>query len=74
MFGFGKKNTIVIKVNGMHCGKCAEKVQKAVMSVDGAKKAVVDLDAKCVTVIATDSFDVAKAVAAVNALGFEVVA
>jgi copper chaperone CopZ len=72
MFGFGKKITVVINVNGMHCPKCAEKVKKAVLAVKLVKDAVVDLDGKTVTVTALERVDVKAVKAAIAAAGFEV--
>ena len=72
MFGFGKKITVVIKVNGMHCPKCADKVKKAVLAVKLVKAADVDLDGKRVTVTALEKVDVNAVKAAIAAAGFEV--
>ena len=55
-----KENTImktVIKVNGMMCGHCKAHVETACKGVPGVTDAVVDLDAKNVTV--TGDADVA---------------
>lgn len=73
MFGFEKKKTVVINVNGMHCSHCAAKVSKVVSSLDGVSKVSVDLDAKSVSFTCKESFDTAKACEAINAAGFEVV-
>lgn len=35
-----------IKVNGMHCEKCKETVEKTVSAIPGVKSAKVDLDKK----------------------------
>ena len=74
MFGFEKKKTVVISVNGMHCINCANKVVKALSALGGVSKATVDLNEKKVTVICKESFDVSTAVNTINDLGFEVVA
>ena len=73
MFGFGKKKTVVIKVDGMHCINCANKVVKALTSLDGVSKAAVSLEEKNVTVICKENFDTAKASESINALGFKVI-
>ena len=72
MFGFGKKITVVIKVNGMHCPKCAEKVKNAVAAVKDVKSVAVDLEGKSVTVTALEKVDVNAVKTAIAAAGFEV--
>ena len=74
MFGLGKKKTVIIYVEGMHCVHCANKVVKALSALNGVSKVAVDLDAKKVTFNCKEDFDTAKAADAVNALGFKVVA
>jgi copper ion binding protein len=64
---------IVLKVNGMSCSHCEAAVTKASESVDGVKKAKVDLKKGLVTV----EFDSAKARtdairAAITEAGYEV--
>ena len=73
MFGFEKKKTVIINVEGMHCVHCANKVVKVVSALDGVSKISVDLDAKKVSVICKESFDVSAANAAITSAGFEVV-
>ena len=43
----------VIRVNGMMCGHCKARVEKACKAVPGTVDAVVDLAAKTVTVTGT---------------------
>ena len=69
-----KENTImktVIKVNGMMCGHCKAHVETACKGVPGVTDAVVDLDAKNVTV--TGDADVAALKKAITDAGYEVV-
>ena len=69
---FAKGTNTVIAVEGMHCVKCAAKVENALKALDGVKKAKVDLDKKCVSVVydeAKVSVDAMKA--AINAVGFK---
>lgn len=73
MFGFTKKKTVTINVEGMHCINCANKVVKALSALDGVSKVAVDLDAKKVTFNCKEDYDVEKAVETVNSLGFKVV-
>ncbi len=69
---FAKGTNTVISVEGMHCVKCAAKVENALKALDGVKKAKVDLDKKSVSVV----YDSAKVAvdamkAAINAVGFK---
>ena len=69
-----KEDTImktVIKVNGMMCGHCKAHVETACKGVPGVTDAVVDLNAKNVTV--TGDADVAALKKAITDAGYEVV-
>ena len=69
-----KEDTImktVIKVNGMMCGHCKAHVETACKGVPGVTDAVVDLDAKNVTV--TGDADAAALKKAITDAGYEVV-
>ena len=59
----------VIKVDGMHCQHCKEKIKTASESVANVSAAVVDLDGKK-AVITHDNADMNAVVDAINALGF----
>lgn len=61
----------VIKVEGMMCGHCKARVEKACKSVPGTEDAVVDLAAKTVTV--TGNVDVAALKKAITDADYEVV-
>ena len=61
----------VIKVNGMMCGHCKAHVEAACKGVSGVVDAVVDLEAKNVTV--TGDADVAALKKAITDAGYEVV-
>ena len=61
----------VIKVNGMMCPHCKAMVEKVCKAVPGTTDAVVDLQAKTVTV--TGDADVAALKQAIVAAGYEVV-
>jgi copper chaperone CopZ len=71
MFGFGKKESAVIAVEGMMCAHCAAHVEKALLAVKGVKSAKVDLTAANVTVTFTGT-DVAALQAAITAAGYRV--
>ena len=69
---FAKGTTTVISVEGMHCVKCAAKVENALKALDGVKKAKVDLSKKSVTVAYDDTKVTVDAMkAAINAVGFK---
>lgn len=68
---FAPKTTHTLKVEGMSCNHCAASVQKALESVAGVKKAVVDLAGKSAVVTAKDSVSRADLIAAVEAAGFK---
>ncbi|MDE7405317.1 MAG: cadmium-translocating P-type ATPase [Clostridiales bacterium] len=68
--GIGGNNMkTVLKVEGMSCGHCSARVQKALAAVAGVTKAEVDLASGTATV--EGDFDVAAAVAAVENAGYE---
>lgn len=54
----GKKIKTIIKVDGMSCSHCANKVINAISSIDGVSKVKVDLDSKLVTIISKSSLDI----------------
>ena len=58
-----------IKVEGMHCPKCAARVKKASEAVENVSEAVVDLEGKKAT-ITHDNADMSAVIDAINALGF----
>jgi len=62
---------VVIKVEGMMCGHCKARVENACKAVAGAQDAVVDLQAKTVTV--TGSADAAALEKAIIDAGYEVI-
>ena len=55
---FGKKVKTIIKVDGMSCSHCANKVVNAISNIDGVSKVKVDLDSKLVTIISKSSLDI----------------
>ena len=72
---FGAKETMVLKVEGMHCPHCKARVEKALSEVKGVKSAVADLDAKTATVVVKAGRVTVEALKqAVTDIGFEVVA
>lgn len=70
---FGAKESITLKVEGMHCAHCQARVETALKAVKGVKSAVVDLEQKTATVvIKAGKVDVDTLKNAVVELGFEV--
>ncbi|OMG74396.1 heavy metal translocating P-type ATPase [Burkholderia ubonensis] len=63
-------NTIVLTVDGMHCGGCTGRVQRALAGVPGVVDAAVDLDDHSATVSAHDTVDPARLVEAVSDAGY----
>ncbi|WP_081060621.1 heavy metal translocating P-type ATPase [Burkholderia territorii] len=62
--------TIELAIEGMHCGGCTGRVQRALAAVPGVVEAAVDLDAHAATVTAQDTVEPAQLVAAVDAAGY----
>ena len=71
---FGAKETIVLRIEGMHCPHCKARVEKALSDVKGVKSAVVDLDQKTASIIVkAGKVDVDTLKLAVSEIGFEVI-
>ena len=66
---FSKKETIVLDVTGMHCGKCVARVEEALEGVQGVTSADVRLEDNAATVEG-HGMDAAALVAAVESAGF----
>lgn len=67
---FGKKNKIIIKVDGMHCEHCAKKVNDAILKIDKNIKVKVDLSSGEVTIISKNNIDIDSVKKNVNETGF----
>ncbi|WP_080433106.1 heavy metal translocating P-type ATPase [Burkholderia ubonensis] len=63
-------NTIVLTVDGMHCGGCTGRVQRALAGVPGVVDAAVDLADRSATVSAHDTVDPARLVEAISDAGY----
>ncbi|WP_107314291.1 heavy metal translocating P-type ATPase, partial [Burkholderia metallica] len=63
-------HTIALSVDGMHCGGCTGRVQRALAAVPGVVDATVDLDTHTATVTAQDPVEAAQLVEAVGAAGY----
>ncbi len=67
---FGKKNKVIIKVDGMHCEHCAKKVTEAILKVDDSAKVKVDLKSGEVTITSKNLIDINNVKENVNETGF----
>ncbi|WP_174984418.1 heavy metal translocating P-type ATPase [Burkholderia lata] len=63
-------HTIELSVDGMHCGGCTGRVQRALAAVPGVVDATVDLDAHAATVTAQETVEAAQLVEAASAAGY----
>ncbi|WP_080433372.1 heavy metal translocating P-type ATPase [Burkholderia ubonensis] len=63
-------STIVLTVDGMHCGGCTGRVQRALAGVPGVVDAAVDLADRSATVSAHDTVDPARLVEAIGGAGY----
>ena len=69
---FGKKDEVKLKITGMHCGNCQQKVGEALRKVPGVKAANVDLAFHRATVtVDAESVEVGALLAAVKEAGYE---
>ncbi len=68
---FGKTKEEEIRVSGMSCMHCADRVEKALCGVRGVKSATVDLDAGLARVTAKESVTREALTAAVKEAGYE---
>ncbi len=71
---FGKKVKTEYKVEGMHCGHCASKVENAIKALDGVKSVKADVNSGIVEVTSASELDKEAVVSAVKNVGFNVVA
>lgn len=67
---FGKKNKIIIIVDGMHCEHCVKKVTDAILKVDDSAKVKVDLKSGGVIITSKNSIDINSVKENVNETGF----
>ncbi|MBU9543467.1 heavy metal translocating P-type ATPase [Burkholderia multivorans] len=63
-------HTIELGVDGMHCGGCTGRVQRALAGVPGVVDATVDLERQAATITARDTVEPARLVDAVGAAGY----
>ncbi|WP_081074073.1 heavy metal translocating P-type ATPase [Burkholderia multivorans] len=63
-------HTIELGVDGMHCGGCTGRVQRALAGVPGVVEATVDLERQAATITARETVEPARLVDAVGAAGY----
>lgn len=51
MFGKKDRKEITIRIEGMHCGMCTARMQKAFLAMKGVKEADVNLDTKSARIV-----------------------
>lgn len=64
---------IIIKVNGMVCGGCENRVQNAIKSTKGVKKVVADHQFGTVTILAKEEINETEIKEKIENIGFEVI-
>jgi copper ion binding protein len=68
---FGKSKTVELDVDGMTCGHCVMRVEKALKGVKGVKDVKVDLKARTATVKAEGDVQEKDLVDAVDKAGYK---
>ncbi|MBU9522218.1 heavy metal translocating P-type ATPase [Burkholderia multivorans] len=63
-------HTIELRIDGMHCGGCTGRVQRALAGVPGVVDATVDLERQAATITARETVEPARLVDAVGAAGY----
>ena len=69
---FGKKQEIVLNVEGMMCNKCASHVEEAVKKLSGVKKVSVSLEEKKVSVLCKEGTNAQTIIKAITDAGYTV--
>lgn len=64
---------IIVKVNGMVCGGCENRVQNTIKSMKGIKKVVADHKSGTVTIIAKEEISEIEIKEKIQDIGFEVI-
>jgi len=63
----------IIKIDGMKCSGCANRVTNTLKAIKGIKKVSVSLDDKCATITYKKELDNELITNSINELGFKVV-
>lgn len=69
----GSNMTKILKVDGMTCGHCSGRVEKALSKIDGVNSVKVELSTKEVTIDMSKQIDEQTFVEAINEAGYEVI-
>lgn len=67
-----KMKEIKLKINGMVCGGCENRVKKALSSINGVEKVEADHKTGNVTIMSKEEIDIAKIKEIIEDLGFEI--
>lgn len=68
---FDKKIKTTIKVEGMSCNHCADKVTKALESLDDIRKVKVNLKNNSVTILSDKELNIKVVESTINSLGYK---
>jgi copper chaperone CopZ len=66
-----EQKTVSLRVEGMACGSCAGRVERAISSTPGVVSASVDLEAGRANVVFAGVPDIAAVIAAIGEAGYE---
>lgn len=69
---FQKKKKIIVGIEGMHCDKCAMKVDKALEDLSDVDSVKVNLNKKTATIYYTDTIDSLQIQKIIEELGYTV--
>lgn len=64
------KNTITIKVEGMHCAGCENRINNAVKAIRGVKSVKASCTDKNVVIVANDKVDMGQIKDTIESIGF----
>ncbi len=68
-----KKIETVIKIEGMHCGGCANRVKNVLSNIKNVKSVNVSLEEKKATIISSKELNLDEIKQAIDDLGFKIV-
>lgn len=68
---FNKKIKTIIKVEGMSCNRCANKVITSLEELEEVSKVKVDLKSKEVTILSKEALDLERIKEKINALDYK---
>ncbi len=63
---------IIIKVEGMVCGGCENRVQNAVKTIKGIKNVVANYKEETVSILAKESVNIREIIEKIETIGFKV--